>query len=443
MNSHSVSICRLHEGLYRPTPILPPEGSRAWAVVEPRVLAENYRILLSRIREASPHTQPIAVVKADAYGHGIRPVVSTLVREGCRAFAVACIQEAVPLRELLTELLPPKEAPMILVLGYVSPACVSLLADFDITVAAVSDAHAQALADAARTAGVTVKAHIALDTGMNRVGYPAHTDVEIAATATAILARAAESEHLLIDGMFSHFARADEDYTAEIIDPDSLTHRQYARFRAVAEELAARGSVPRLLHICNSAASVRLPGTLPAACHDAVRLGIELYGYGVPSPDARPEVRPILRLETTVAHLHELLPGESVGYGGTYVASTPRTLLTLPIGYADGWLRAYTGTQVLIHTPAGDHLAPIVGRICMDQCMADITDLPPAARSAVIPGETRVTLFGSAQTPLDALAERAHTIPYELLCLITARVPRVWKEEGDEGNEENGSGAFL
>ena len=126
-----------------------------------------------------------------------------------------------------------------------------------------------------------------------------------------------------------------------------------------------------------------------------------------------------MKLETAVTHIHTLLPGETVGYGGTYTADTVRTLATLPVGYADGWLRAFAGTSVTFHTPEGDVTAPIVGRICMDQCMADVTGLP-------VEVGTRVTLFGGCRRELEALAERAHTIPYELLCLITARVPRVY-----------------
>ncbi len=442
MKSTRFSITRLHEGLCRPVPVLPPEGARVWAVVDTCALADNYRTLVSRVRAASPATQPIAVVKADAYGHGIRPVVSTLVREGCRAFAVACVQEALPLRDLLGELLPDEPSPLILVLGYVSPACVRLLARYDIAVTVVSDAHREALLSAARNAGVRLKVHIALDTGMNRIGYPAHTDEEIAATVDAVLAGVRDQEYLTADGIFTHFARADEDYDEEILAADSLTRRQYARFAAVLDRLAARGWVPRLSHICNSAASVRLPAALPEACRDAVRLGIELYGYGVPSPDKYPSVRPVMRLETIVSHIHDLLPEETVGYGGTYVSDTPRVLLTLPVGYADGWIRAFSGTNVLIHTPAGDALAPVVGRVCMDQCMVDITDLPAAMRAAIVPGKTRVTLFGTDETPLAHLADLAHTITYELLCLITARVPRVWEDEGNGEDGGNGKGDF-
>ena len=154
---------------------------------------------------------------------------------------------------------------------------------------------------------------------------------------------------------------------------------------------------------------------------DGVRLGIGLYGYGIDpiNNDTGMTLSPTMKLETAVTHIHTLLPGETVGYGGTYTADTVRTLATLPVGYADGWLRAFAGTSVTFHTPEGDVTAPIVGRICMDQCMADVTGLP-------VEVGTRVTLFGGRRRELEALAERAHTIPYELLCLITARVPRVY-----------------
>ncbi len=423
-----MNLCRLHEGLYtHPLPVLPPK-TRAWAIIDTAALAHNYRTLAARVRAVSPATQPMAVVKADAYGHGLRPVVTTLVREGCRAFAVATANEALVLRGLLDGLLPNEPPPLVLILGYVAPICAPPVALRDITLTVVSDDHAAALAESARKQNLRMKVHIALDTGMNRIGYPAHTDGEIAETVAAILSRFGADSPLVPDGIFTHFAKADEDYDAEILSDGSLTRRQYARFRAVLGGLAAGGFVPRMAHICNSAASVRLPGTLPDACHEAVRLGIELYGYGVPSPDGHPAVRPVMRLMTTVSHVHGLLPGETVGYGGTYASDTPRTLATLPVGYADGFLRAYAGTSVLIHTEAGDHLAPVVGRICMDQCMVDITDLPAAARASIVPGRTLVTLFGSPETPLEHLSDLAHTIPYESLCLITARVPRVWEE---------------
>ncbi len=412
---------RLHETL----PTLTPDAPRVRALVDTDALAANYQTLLGRVRATSPATQGIAVVKADAYGHTIRLAVPALLRAGCRAFAVACLAEAVALRQLLWELIPDEPAPMILVLGYTDPAHVAILAESLVTAALLSDDHAEALARATAKAGVTVKVHAALDTGMNRIGYPAHTDGEIAETVAALAARfgrPTDGPGLRLDGLFTHFAKADEDFDIEMYAPDSLTERQFDRYRRVLEGLIACNLRPRLCHICNSAASVRFPCVHPDRLFDAVRLGINLYGYGVPPTDGAP-VRPTLRLVTRVAHVHDLLPGETVGYGGTFASETPRRLVTLPVGYADGWIRAFSGASVTLHTANGDHAAPIVGRICMDQCMADITDLPEKARDSVRPG-TPVTLFGQSTAELDALAERAHTISYELLCLITARVGR-------------------
>ena len=157
---------------------------------------------------------------------------------------------------------------------------------------------------------------------------------------------------------------------------------------------------------------------------NAVRLGINLYGYGVDFPCDKGTTppssrRPVMKLQTVVTHVHTLLPGETVGYGGTFSSDTYRTLATLPVGYADGWVRALTGATVTFHTPDGDVTAPIVGRICMDQCMADVTNLP-------VEVGTPVTLFGDHTLQLEELSRRADTIPYELLCLITARVKRVY-----------------
>ena len=254
---------------------------------------------------------------------------------------------------------------------------------------------------------------------MNRIGYPAHTADEIAATVDALSALALSGDGLLLDGLFTHFARADEDLDTEWYTEDSLTAAQYGRYRRVRDALDARGLRPRVCHICNSAAAVRFPSAKPHGRPDAVRLGINLYGYGVPFPDNTPPLHPVMRLESMVSHVHTLLPGETVGYGGTYTADTPRKIATLPIGYADGWLRALAGATVTLHSPAGDVAAPLVGRICMDQCMVDVTDLP-------VTEGTRVTLFGRDSAELEALAARAGTITYELLCLITARVPRVY-----------------
>ena len=416
---------RLHEAF----PILP--GLRVRAVIDTDALIDNYHALLDPVRAVAPHTCPIAVVKADAYGHGIRPVVSTLLEEGCRAFAVACLEEAVALRRLLRELMPHEDSDRdtdILVLGYTDPENAAILAEYGIMTTLISEDYTDRLLACAERDRVTIRVHVALDTGMNRIGFPAHDDKEIAETVETLASmfnREDPAYGLIVDGLFTHFARADEDYDTEMNNTDSLTMTQYARYRKVLDGLTARGITPRVCHVCNSAAAIRFPYALPEGCMDAVRLGISLYGYGVDFPQDSEttfpsgRTRPIMRLETVVTHIHTLCPGETVGYGGTYFADTPRTLATLPVGYADGWIRDFSGATVTFRTPTGDVTAPIVGRICMDQCMADVTDLPVTVG-------TPVTLFGQDPAELEALAERAGTITYELLCLITARIPRVY-----------------
>ncbi len=401
---------RLHEML---TPgLIPPHARRVYAEINPAALTYNYRLLADRAANAAGQKlTPVAVVKADAYGHGIRTCAEALVGAGCRAFAVACIEEAIALRQVLDE--NGTEA-TVLILGYTDPACAALLAQHRLTAALLSAEHARRMSDAACAAGVRVPAHIALDTGMNRIGLAAHSPEETE-NAVREAAEILALPGLCVSGMFSHFAEADADCDTEMAD-GSRTMTQYARFAQVRDALAARGLRPGLCHICNSAAAVRFPTAHPDALPDAIRLGISLYGYGVPLPDGQ-ALRPVMRLCTSVVHLHTLLPGERVGYGGTFSADTPRLLATLPVGYADGWIRALAGASVTVHTAEGDRTAPLVGRICMDQCMADVTGLP------VRVGD-RVTLFGQSPEQLEALAARAGTIPYELLCLVTARVPR-------------------
>ena len=418
---------QLHEGF----PLLP--HPRARAIIDTQALRENYHTLMRPILAVSPNTHAIAVVKADAYGHGIRPVVSALLTAGCRSFAVACLEEAVALRKLLRELLvgtASDDEVDVLVLGYTDPRNVSLLYAYRIATTLLSAEYAARLLAAAREAGVAVKGHVALDTGMNRLGFPAHTEEEITKAISSIRAlwengspNPDEDEGgIVLDGLYTHFARADEDFNTEIRNTHSLTMTQYARYRRVCDALEAQGIRPRVRHICNSAAAIRFASALPEGCLDAVRLGISLYGYGVDSPiEWNGDLKPVMRLETAVTHIHTLIPGETVGYGGTYRADTPRTLATLPMGYADGWLRSFAGAEVTLHTKDGPVTASIVGRICMDQCMVDITGLP-------VEVGTPVTLFGLTPSQLTALSRRASTIPYELLCLVTARIPRVYEE---------------
>ena len=397
-----------------------PFPHRAWAVIDLDALRHNYTVLSQGVSDIAPCTS-VAVVKANAYGHGAETVVRTLWAEGCRHFAVATIDEAVQVWEILKDL---GHAALLLVLGYVPPEAVTVAAHCGITLTCVSADHAEALNRSAVAAGVKISCHVALDTGMNRIGLPAQTSEEQQATLKSIL-HIMSLEGLEVTGMFTHFAVADEAYD-DAVSAQGRTMRQYQRYRAIYDGLVTQGRRPAFCHICNSAAAIRMPPLRPDFCFDGVRFGISLYGYGVsPAPHHRYALRPVMKLCTRVVHLHTLHPGEVVSYGGRFTADSPRTIATLSIGYADGFRRGFEGGTVTFHTAEGDVTAPLVGRICMDQCMADVTGLPVAVGDQVTLFGATAPGFSAPQLTLEALSLRAGTIPYEALCLVTARVPRI------------------
>ncbi len=392
--------------LYSELPIV--EHSRTRADIDLTALRMNYRAVKQHVQTLchNPRLPVICVVKADAYGHGARMVAAALLGEGCGFFAVSCLEEAEEVRQVCREM--GKNAD-ILILGYTPPALASQLAEYGLIATLPSAEYAAKLAEAAREAGVTVRAHVKLDTGMNRLGFPAHTGTEIS-RAIHDIALLTRERGLSVEGLFTHFARADEE--REPI-ASGLTLIQQKRFLSVRDGLRALGVTSLFCHTCNSAGALRLPDF----ALDAVRVGISLYGCA-PSEalDILP-LSPVMRLTTVVSHIHTLCPGETVSYGGTFCADEPRRIATLPIGYADGFMRAYSGASVRIQTSSGEVRVPIVGRICMDQCMVDITGTDVAV------GDT-VTVFGAKPEDIVELARRAGTIPYEVLCLVSARVPR-------------------
>lgn len=379
---------------------LPPE--RTWAEIDLCALRENYRALCAAIGCSDRKIRPIAVVKASAYGHGTPACVRALMDAGCDFFAVSCMEEAIEVRRACGG-----RHPDILILGYTAPTLAVELAGGDIIQTLLSERYAEDLQREALRAGVRVRTHVALDTGMNRIGFPAQSGEEIEETVRAIF-RVRVCENLQIEGLFTHFARADE---AESI---AATDRQVERFCAVRERLLRGGMQIPFCHVCNSAGALRRPND----GMDGVRLGIALYGV-CPLEKTTVPLRPVMRLCTTVTHIHRVSDGAKIGYGGVWAAKGERVIATLPIGYADGWLRAYSGASVTVSTETGKYTVPIVGRICMDQCMIDMTGTDARV------GDT-VTLFGGDAQALSALAARAGTIEYETLCLISSRVPRVY-----------------
>ena len=380
---------------------------KAWAEVSAAALIRNYRYISDLMQKKAPGARMIAVVKADGYCHSNEICVPAFLEAGCDFFAVSSIEEAVAVREISDKA---RKHPDVLILGYTPPSAAETLARYDIIQCLISAEYAAELSRYAGRLKRAVRVHVKVDTGMNRVGFAAHSAEEIEAAADQI-ADAVALPGLRAEGIFSHFARSDEDLS---IDPDTDLNRiQFERFMAVDEALRARGVALPMRHICNGAAAIRFPAEYAL---EGVRFGLWLYGVGTDEFD-EPLV-PALRLKTLVAHLHPLLPGEGVGYGSTYRSEIPRVLATLPIGYADGFLRAYRDGTVTVHTKEGDVTAPLVGRICMDQCMIDVTGLPVSVGD-------QVTLFGVSANELAALAARGGTIEHEVLCLISSRIPRI------------------
>ena len=396
--------------LYSSMPML--GNHKTYAEIDLGALKYNYSVMRKLMSESA---QTICVLKADAYGHGAKNCCRALLEEGCGYFAVSSIEEAIDIREVCLEYGADAE---ILILGYTLPSQASLLAKHNIITSLVDASYARELAEQARIAGVRVRCQIKLDTGMNRIGFCARNEAEIEKTVEEI-SEIYRYTSLDVCGMFTHLAKADEALDEEL--PHLPTDTQVERFAATDKRLLASGIDVKFRHVCNSAAAMRFP----EYHFDACRLGITLYGTHSSRFVDRYSLRPVMRLCTVISHVHDLIKGESVSYGGTYTADRERTIATLPIGYADGFVRAYSGAYVSVITEDGTVKAPVLGRICMDQCMIDVT----ASRARV--GD-KVVIFGSESAELSALAKMADTIEYECLCLITSRVPRIYVDSRGE-----------
>lgn len=367
------------------------EGIRpTLATIDLDALAENLRQLRRWARG-----EVLAVVKADAYGHGAIPCARRLEQEGARFLGVALIEEGLALRQAGIR------SP-VLVLGGAYGGRWDLLLAHDLTPVVFRPEHLEGLAAAGRALGRRPAAHLKLDTGMGRVGIQPH---ELPA-----FLEAARSHGVELEGLATHFANAD------LADPD-FTDRQIARAHEAATTMRASGCDLRWLHLANSAATVARPeahGTL-------VRPGIMLYGE-MPSPRFTGEIslRPVLRWSTAISHLKEVGPGTPISYGSKWTAPRPSRIATLPVGYADGYCRSFTNTaQVLVR----GQRVPVVGTVCMDQTMIDVTDVP-----GVEVGDEVVLLGAQGEGRIDAgeLAGWAQTIHYEIFCGIGPRVPRRW-----------------
>lgn len=369
---------------------------RCYVEISLEAIGHNIREVKKRLPEG---VKLLGVVKANAYGHGAVPVASYLENQ-VDYFATATIEEAVELRENGIS------AP-ILILGYVSPSQYGDLVEYDITQTIDSYAQALALEKEAARQKRKAKAHLAVDTGMTRIGFQVtEHDADEAA-------KIADLPHIELEGMFTHFSCADQEDKTYC----SMQMEKYDKMTAL---LAERGVTIPLRHICNSA------GIMEFDDHrfEMVRSGIITYGI-YPSEEVKKErldLIPALSWKSHVIHVKEVGPGIGVSYGATYVTEKPMTrIATVSAGYADGYPRALSNQGcVLIHGKK----APIIGRICMDQMMVDVTDIPDVQVEDVV---TLVGTDGDETITIEEIANPAARFDYEMLCDISSRVTRVYK----------------
>lgn len=368
--------------------------TRTWTEIDLSNLEHNYRALRAMLPQGCRF---LGVVKADAYGHGAVPVARRLETLGAEYLAVACLDEALELRQ--AGITTP-----ILILGYTPVERADSLLGNGITQTVYDVDMARALSDAAAAAGKTLKIHVKADTGMSRLGWLCGEEDQSAAVEA--IAQVCALPGLEAEGIYTHFANADGD--------EDYTMLQFTRFLDLLEALKDKGITFAIRHCAASAAALKFPCT-----HlDMVRPGIALYGH-YPDPSCEgldgPGLRPVMTLKTRVASVKTVPAGTPVSYGCTHVLDRETRLAALTIGYADGLPRLCSDKlEVLI----GGQRAPVVGRICMDMCMADVTGLD------VAPGD-EVEVFGE-HLPIEDVAALAGTIQYELLCAVSPRVHRAY-----------------
>lgn len=360
-------------------------------------LTQNIDFFRRRLPEG---TQIMAVVKANAYGHGVIPVTKHLQSIGINYFAVAFIDEAIELRK--GGINDP-----LLVLGFTPGRALEEAFAYDLTITIFTKETAEQINYLGQKLGRKLKVHIKVDTGMGRIGVSPSELGEFYSFIKAL-------PWVKVEGVFTHFATADER-------DKSFTLRQEKVFYEALKAADITNEIP-MIHLANSAAAI----DLPKLQQNTVRLGIAMYGL-LPSAEVGAtyqELQPVMTMKTVIAYVKRILPGETVSYGATFRAQRETVVATLPIGYADGLSRNLSNKgSVLI---SGQE-APIIGRICMDQTMVDITDITEAKVG------DEVVVFGkqlSAHLPLDKHAKLVKTINYELATLVGRRVPRIYLKNG-------------
>lgn len=342
----------------------------------------------------------LGVIKADAYGHGAVELARFLENK-CDFFGVACIEEAVELKK--ADIKTP-----ILILGYVAPAFYDLVVKYDIRIPVFSYDTAKALSDEAVKQGKTVPFHFCIDTGMSRIGFQVNEE------SADVCKQICTLPNIEAEGLFSHFATADETDLTK-----ALAQRE--KYKAFVEMLESREIQIPIKHLNNSAGIMNFDEYF-----DMCRMGIILYGL-YPSEEVDKsllDIKPVMSWLTHISHIKTLEAGREVSYGGTFKTTEPRVIATIPVGYADGYPRCLSNKgRVIIN----GQYAPIVGRVCMDQFMVDVTDVDGAELDSVV---TLVGKDGDAELSMEEVSNAAYSFNYELPCRVARRVPRTYYKDG-------------
>jgi alanine racemase len=373
---------------------------RVHAVIDLDAICHNIKEVK---RVIGPNVKVMPVIKADGYGHGSVPIAKALNEIGVDAFAVAIIEEGITLRN--NGIRQP-----IVILGYTSEYQYSSLIQYEIEPTVFCYEMAESLSKIAQALGKDAKIHIKLDTGMNRIGFkPTRESLET-------VKKIAQLPNIKIEGIFTHFACADEaDKTS--------AKKQKAEYDKFIGWLEEEGIEIPVKHVSNSASIIDMDGWRM----DMVRSGIITYGL-YPSEEVAKDVldlHPAMSLKTHIVHIKEVGPGEGISYNHTYVTKHATKIATIPVGYADGYPRALSSKgRVLIR----GQYAPIIGRICMDQFMVDVTDIPEVS---VMDEVTLVGRDGDQYISVEEVANMAGSFNYEFICGISKRVPRVYTQNGE------------
>ena len=369
---------------------------QAWAEVNLQTLRENYLKLKTYTR-----SEMMPIVKADAYGHGVIPVVKTLIACGAERYAVALLEEALEIKAVFPGL-------TVLILGATELDQWDILVKEEIIPAIFQLSQARALSEAAVKQNKTARLHIKMDTGMNRIGFRERDFADIM--------KIAALPNLFIEGIFTHLATSDQRDL-------SFAREQLNRFQLFYDKLKKAGLTIPIRHAANSAAILQFP----ESHFELVRPGISLYGLP-PSSQVSEAIglEPVMSWKAKVSHVKSIKTGESVSYGRTFQAAYPTSVATIPVGYADGLRRALSNQgEMLIH----GRRSTMIGRVCMDQTMLDVTKIPGVQVGDVV---TILGKDGNDQITATEMAEWIETINYEVVCGISKRVPRIYLDSTEE-----------